>query len=81
MFYYGGLATEKCTFQWVADDWHRDKTTQPIDFYLLKDLTLHSYWAGIIAIMKQWVERVEPTLKLHDHKALKLWFLKITLAQ
>ena len=31
--------------------------------------------------MKQWVEKVEPNLKLHDNKALRMWFSEMTSAQ
>lgn len=52
LFYPENSATERSTLQWAADYWHIDKTTWPIDFHWLEDLTFYSYRARIIAIMK-----------------------------
>ncbi|MCJ1346491.1 hypothetical protein MMC31_004708, partial [Peltigera leucophlebia] len=66
LFYPGGSPTERSTLQWAADHWHRDKTTRPTDFHSLEDLTIHSYRARIIAILKSWIHAQEPSLKLHE---------------
>ena len=55
LFYSGDSATERSTLQWAVDHWHGDKTTSPVDFHLLKDLTIHSYRARVIAILKPWI--------------------------
>lgn len=73
LFYPGGSTSERSTLQWAADHWHRDKTTKPTDFYLLEDLTIHSYWSRIIAIAKTWILQKAPSLQLHDAKAVGCW--------
>lgn len=77
LFYLGDSATERSTLQWAADHWHRDKTSRPTDFYSLQDLTIHSYRARVIAILKPWIQDQEPGLKLHDNRVLGKWFSEI----
>lgn len=48
------------------------------DFHSLEDLTLHSYRARIIAIMKQWLKQYQLAFRLHDNKALRTWFSEMT---
>lgn len=79
--YPGGSATERSTLQWAADHWHRDKTTRPTDFYSLEDLTIHSYRARIIAILKPWIQEQTTALKLHDSSSLGVWISKMTTSQ
>lgn len=81
LFYPGGSATERSTLQWAADHWHRDKTTRPTDFHSLEDLTIHSYRARIIAILKPWIQDRVPALRMHDHKELGIWISKLTPTQ
>lgn len=81
LFYAGRAATVQSTLQWAADHWHRDKTTRPTNFYLLEDLTIHSYRARIVAILKPWIEVKAPDLKLHDYKTLGTWVSKLTSTQ
>lgn len=78
MFDPGGLATERSTWQWAADHWHRDKTTKPTDFHSLEDLTIHSYRARVIAIMKTWVQAQAPAMQMHDCVSLGAWFSRLT---
>ena len=78
LFYPGGLAIERSTLQWASNHRHRDKTTRPIDFHFLENLTLHSYWAKIIALIKQWVEQCHPAFRLHNNKILGRWFSEMT---
>lgn len=74
LFYPGGSSTERSTLQWAADHWHRDKTTKPTDFHSLEDLTIHSYRARIIAILKPWIQKRAPKkLRLHRNKELGNW--------
>lgn len=79
--YPGGSATERSTLQWAADHWHRDKTTRPTDFYSLEDLTIYSYRARIIAILKPWMQGQVPVLKLHNCSSLGAWISKMTTFQ
>lgn len=81
MFYPRGLATKRSTLQWAADYWHRDKTTRPTDFHLLEDLTLHSYQARVIAIIKSWIQEQAPSLKLHNNQALGMWLVELLTTQ
>lgn len=73
VFYPGGSPTERLTLQWAADYWYRDKTTRLSDFHSLEDLTMHSYRAQIIAMLKPWIQEQEPTLKLFDPEVLGSW--------
>lgn len=57
VFYPGGSTSERSTLQWAADHWHRDKITRPTDFHSLEDLTIHSYRARVIAMLKPWVHQ------------------------
>ena len=52
LFYPGGSATERSTLQWATDHWHRDKTIGPTDCHSFEDLTVYSYTARVIAILK-----------------------------
>lgn len=70
VFYPGGSATERSTLQWAADHWYRDKTTRPSNFHSLEDLTMHSYRAQIIAMLKSWIQDQEQTIKLFDSESL-----------
>ena len=70
VFYPGGSSSERFTLQWVADHWHRDKTTRATDFYSLEELIIHSYQARIIAILKPWVQKENRKVRLHDLQAL-----------
>ena len=81
LFYPGGSATERSTLQWAADHWHCDKTTKPTDFHSLEDLTIHSYRARVLAMLKPWVQKQNPTLRLHDNSALGAWFSTLASAQ
>ena len=81
LFYPGRSSTERSTLQWAADHWHRDKTTRPKDFHSLEDLTLHSYQARIIAILKPWIHEQDTTLKLHNNLALGCWLGRLTPCQ
>lgn len=81
LFYPGGSANKRFSLQWIADHCYEDKTTWATDQHLLENLTFYSYMVRIISIMKQWIEKVEPNLQLHNNKALKMWFLKITSVQ
>lgn len=78
LFYPGGSATERSTLQWAADHWHRDKTTKPTDFHSLEDLTIHSYRARVIAILKPWMAIQAPELQLHDNELLGGWLSELT---
>lgn len=64
--------------QWAADHWHRTKTTQPKDFHSLEDLTIHSYRARIVAIMKPWIQKQNPKLRIHNSEALGEWLSLLT---
>ena len=78
LFYPGGSATERSTLQWAADHWHRDKTIRPTDFHSLEDLTVHSYRARVIAILKPWFQEQSPKLRLHDKYAFGKWISQMT---
>lgn len=78
IFYPGGSATERSTLQWAADHWHRNKTTQPTNFHLLKDLTIHGYRARVIAMTKSWVYIQDPDVQLHDNVSLGIWLSGLT---
>lgn len=78
LFYSGGLPTKRSIFQWATDYQHRDKTTQPTDFHLLEDLTIHSYQARLIAIDKLWIQEQAPGLKLYDNQAIGKWVLELS---
>lgn len=67
LFYLGGSPTKRSTLQWVADHWHRNKTTRPIGFHSLENLTIHSYQARVIAIIKPWIQEQALGLKLNDN--------------
>lgn len=67
--------------QWTADHWHRDKTTRPTDFHLLEDLTIHSYKAKIIAILKSWVYQQNKRLQLHSLEVLGNWLSRLSACQ
>lgn len=73
LFYPGGSATERSTLQWAADHWHRNKTTKPTDFHSLEDLTIHSYRARIIAIMKPWIQIQAPGMQMNDSRVVGAW--------
>lgn len=74
LFYPGGSSTERSTLQWAADHWHQNKTTKPTDFHSLEDLTIHSYRARIIAILKPWIHKRAPKkLRLHRNQELGTW--------
>ena len=77
LFYPGGSPSERSTLQWAADHWHRDKTTKPTDFHSLEDLTIHSYRARVIAILKPWMQARDPQLHLHDSKVLGTWLSEL----
>ena len=78
VFYPGGSSTERSTLQWAADHWHRIKTTQPKNFHSLEDLTIHSYRARIVAIMKPWIQKQNPKLRIHSSEALGEWLSLLT---
>lgn len=74
LFYPHGLSREHSTLQWATNHWYRDKTTKLIDFHSLEDLTIHSYRARIIAILKPWIqERALEKLRLHHNKEFGNW--------
>ncbi|MCJ1471183.1 hypothetical protein MMC07_009831, partial [Pseudocyphellaria aurata] len=75
IFYLGGLANERSTLQWAADHWRRDKTTWPTDSHSLKDLTIHSYCARIIAVMQLWIHKHAPEYDFKDSASLGAWLL------
>lgn len=81
IFYPGGSATERSTLQWAADHWHRDKTTRPSDFLSLEDLTIHSYRARVIAILKPWIQHQASSIKLLNSKELETWLEQMTESQ
>lgn len=81
VFYPGGTVTERSTLQWAADHWHRDKTTRPSDFHSLEDLTVHSYRARVIAILKPWIKEQTPSIKLFDSQKLAAWLKNLTESQ
>lgn len=81
VFYPGGSASERSTLQWAADHWHRDKTTRPTDFHSLEDLTIHSYRARIIAMLKPWVHQQNKRLQLHNPEILGNWLSKLSSRQ
>lgn len=78
VFYPGGSASERSTLQWAAEHWHRDKTTRPTDFHSLEDLTIHSYRARIIAMLKPWVHQQNKRLQLHNPEVLGNWLSKLS---
>lgn len=78
IFYSGGSASERSTLQAAADHWHRDKTTRPTDFHSLKDLTINSYRARIVAILKPWVHQLNKRLQLHNGEVLGNWLGKLS---
>lgn len=71
LFYSGGLATEQSTLQWAADHWHRDKIAKPTNFHLLEDLTIHSYQARIIAIIKPWIQAQALNIQINDSRVVR----------
>lgn len=79
IFYPGGSVTERSTLQSAADHWHRDKTTKLTDFHSLEDLTIHSYRARIIAILKLWIHQQAPRLRLHNPQAFGEWLLRLSM--
>lgn len=81
VFYPGGSASERSTLQWAADHWHRDKTTRPTDFHSLEDLTIHSYRARIVAMLKPLVHQQNKRLQLHDAEVLGDWLGKLSSRQ
>ena len=81
VFYPGGSASERSTLQWAADHWHRDKTTKPTDFHSLEDLTIHSYRARIVAMLKPWVHQQNKRLQLHNAEVLGDWLSKLSSRQ
>lgn len=81
IFYPEGSASEGLTLQWAADHWYCDKTTRPTDFHSLEDLTIHSYWARIIAILKLWIHQKNKRICLHDSKELGKWLAKLSIHQ
>ena len=78
LFYPGGSATERSTLQWAANHWYRDKTTRPTNFHSLEDLTIHSYRARVIAILKPWIQEQDPQIRLHDNLVLGKWAAQMT---
>lgn len=81
LFYPRYLAIKRFTFWLATNHWHKDKTMQSTNFYSLKNLIFHSYWARIITIIKKYFEKLESILKLHNNKVLGMWFLEIILVQ
>ncbi|MCJ1461627.1 hypothetical protein MMC07_000224 [Pseudocyphellaria aurata] len=82
IFYPERSANERSTLQWATDHWRRDKITKPTDFHSLEDLTIHSYRARIIAIMRLWIdERAEARYDSKDSAFLGAWLSGITAAQ
>lgn len=52
--------------------------TRPNDFHFFEDLIFYNYRARVIAIIKPWIQEQEPSLNLHDNKALANWLLELT---
>lgn len=79
LFYLGESSTERSTLQWAADHWHRNKTTKQTNFHSLEDLTIHSYRARIITILKPWIHKQAPKkLWLYRNQELGTWLGQLT---
>ena len=62
---------EKFIPQSAFDCWYENKITQLIDFYWLKNLRFYSYEARVILIIKQWIYKQKPSVKLNNIQTLK----------
>ncbi|MCJ1465963.1 hypothetical protein MMC07_004582 [Pseudocyphellaria aurata] len=81
VFYPGNSTNEQSTLQWAADHWRQDKTTKPADFHSLEDLTIHSYRARIIAIMRSWIHEHAPEYDSKDSAVIGAWLSGLSRAQ
>ena len=73
VFYPGRLANERSTLQWAANHWRQDKTTKSTDFHSLEDLTIHSYWAKIGAVMRSWIHEHASKLDMKNSAFFGTW--------
>lgn len=53
-------------------------TTKPTNFHLLENLTIHSYRAKIIAMLKPWVYQQNKQLQLHNIEILSKWLGRLS---
>lgn len=77
IFYLGKSATERFTLQWAVNLWQCNKKISPNDFYLLENLTIHSYQARIVVILKLWIYQQNKRLLLYNKIASGEWLSKL----
>lgn len=58
-----------------------DKISKPTDFYSFENLTIHSYRARIVAILKPWIYQQNKQLWLYDLDAFGNWLAKLLRTQ